>query len=287
MASLDYLLSYANVTKIDNEKAIIQNDVQLENEDSIENDKYKELFALSTDPLLQSVGSKTVEIKNTPTINGQIYKSIGRQLNEQTLMSFLYPGLIKNITSNTIFYTSYLIVNANGLDFDYFANGDVIFGNESFGYLETITNVDEITASYNYRKKLIIETKLAECSTNLNTKINNIINLKKLNTDLSELDCMADSSSSLYVMNLNLSSINMNSKSDLVSKLIPARKSSSFGLKILTKTKIGSYVVFEGISLNQLNKLKKTKLSISESYSYTYSKSFGYDATIGGIILFI
>lgn len=282
LASLDYLLGYANVTKIDNQKAIIQNDVQLVNEDSIESDKYNELLALSKDPLLQSIGSKTVEIQNTPTINGQIYKSIGRQLNEQTLMSYLNPGLIKNITSNTVFYTSYLIVNANGLNYDYFNNNDVIFGNQSFGYLETIKNVDEITASFNLRKKLIIETKLAECFTDLSSKINNILNIKKLNTDLSELDCMADFNSSLYVMNLNLSSLNMNSKYELVNKLIPARKSASFGLKILTKARVGSYIVFEGISLNQLDKLRRTKLSLYKSFSYTWSKSVGYDATLGG-----
>jgi hypothetical protein len=197
-------------------------------------------------------------------------------------MSYLNPGLIKNITSNTVFYTSYLIANANGLDYDYFNNNDVIFGNQSFGYLETIKNVDEITASFNLRKKLIIETKLAECFTDLSAKIKNILNIKKLNTDLSELDCMADFNSSLYVMNLNLSSLNMNSKYELVNKLIPARKSASFGLKILTKAKVGSYIVFEGISLNQLDKLRRTKLSISKSFSYTWSKSVGYDATLGG-----
>lgn len=283
MASLDYLLSYANITEIDNQTAIIQPDEKLTNEDAIENDKYNELLALSRDPLLRSVGSKTVEIKNTPTINGEIYKAIGRKMSEQTLMSYLNPGLIKNFTSSTVFNTSFLIVNGYGLNYMGFSAGDVIFGKESFGYLETITNVDEISAGANSKKKLVIETKLSECFMNMDAKINNILYLKKLNTSLSELNCMADFNSSLYVMNLDLAGLYMNSKNSLLNKLIPARKSSSFGLKILAKFRIGNYIVFECISLSQLNKLKSTKgFSFAKSFNYIFQESYSYDAIYKG-----
>jgi hypothetical protein len=284
MASLDHLLSYANITEIDNETAIIQNDVTLLNEDSIDNDKYSQLVALSKD-LSAQAGSRTIEIKNSAMVGGQIYKSIGRQLSEQALMAYLNPGSTRNITSSTVFNTSYIIVNANGyLNYEYFSPNDVIFGKESFGYLETVINADEITTSYDNKKKLIIETKLAECYTNMGDKINNIFNSRKLNMSLSELECSADFNSTLYLMNLNLSSIYLYSKYELINKLIPARRSSSFGLKLLSKAKFGTFVVFEGISLNQLTKLKGyVRFDYMKNLNLVYEKTLAYDAVYKGI----
>jgi len=261
------------------------------NEDSIDNDKYNQLVALSKD-LFAQPGSRTIEIKNTAMVGGQIYKSVGRQLSVQALMAYLNPGSTRNITSNTVFNTSYIIVNANGyINYQYFSPNDVIFGKESFGYLETVTNADEIITSYDNKKKLIIETKLAECYTNMGDKINNIFNSRKLNMSLSELECSADFNSTLYVMNLNLSSIYLYSKYELINKLIPARVSSSFGLKLLTKAKFGTFLVFEGISLNQFSVLTKlqsrAKFSFTKNIDFVYERSVAYDAVFNGIKFFL
>ena len=256
MASLDYIFAYADINNITQQPAVLHGQFGLLKEEPLDDQTYKEFKALSSDT---TSGYHEIDAAD----NKQIYKCIGNTITKQAM----------NASYNL--YTSYIMVNSTVLTSNY-SIGDIIFGNESFGFLETVTSVDGITTSDGSTKQ-IVQTKLTHCGIELNL-INNMASIDQFDAKSSELDCLADTESSLYIVSSNL-------KNGLVGKVIIGRQSASFEMRIISKQHIGEYVVYEGITVNQLTQFQK-KIDINKHYSYTFSKKYSYDATLQGIVIF-
>ena len=124
--------------------------------------------------------------------------------------------------------------------------GDIVFGDRSDGFLETISQIDEIDVSMD-EKRWLVETGLADCSIKENqdlieTKLKNLINLEN-----SELNCKGgfSSNSSLYVIKPNSYMERLHRQNSLINSLIIGRYSHRFAYRIISVKKIGKYYLFE------------------------------------------
>lgn len=280
MAPIEKLFEYSNKTEVNNRTAIMSSKTDPIDLDKIESEEFKQLRNVSSNQK-----SRVLEVKNDAFLNNQIYKCLGRKIGLPELFSYFsdvpFNSSTVNETNPQYFHTSYIILKATDQTNKY-AAGDTIFSNESYGYLETINHIDEILTSD--EKKLMIETELLQCGSDISSLVN-IIKTDKLDPVRSELDCSAGENLNMYVMDLSYESLNLKSKNELINKIMPGRKSSSFGLKILRINKIGGYIAIEGLPLNELekfNKLKDYNVNIDKHYSYTFSKTYGYDAAYNG-----
>ena len=257
MADIEDIFDRTNTSGIKNQPAKILNQTNLYNEDELNDYEYNQLKNFS------SSGNGIHEIQKDDLINNEIYKCIG------------------NPIPFSQYYTVFIVLKLTPTTRKY-SVGDTIFSLQSFGYLENITSIDAIETSHG--DKIIIHTNLIQCGNYPNSILNNILRRDQFNTNSSELDCSGDSTSKLYIVDYESLEYKLSSVS--IGKLIPGRSSSSFGIHILTKQLIGDYVVFEGISLNHLDNALATKLSFNKRFSYTFSKTYGYKAALGGFIKF-
>ena len=255
MADIEDIFEHTNTSSIQNQHGRIVNQTNLYNEEILNEYEYNQLKNFS------SFNNRVYEIQDNDMINKEIYKCIG------------------NSIPYSQYFSVFIVLKRTPLTSMYRV-GDIIFSSKSFGYLENITAIDTIETSHG--NKIIIKTNLTQCGNYLNSIFGNIIRRDEADTNSSELDCSGDSISKLYVMNKQSLNINLNSTS--IGKLIPGRQSSSFGIHILAKQVIGEYIVYEGISIQNMDNSLSPKLSIHKEYSYRFSKTFGYDAVSGGKI---
>ena len=280
IAPLESVLEYANVTEMKNRTAETLNSAHPLDLDKIGSEDYKQLKNVSSNQ-----GTNFYEIKNDEFLNKQVYKCLGRTLGFSEFVSYFtnepFNSSAFNETSSVTFSTSYIILKSTDQT-NKFVVGDTIFSEESYGYLETIKSIDEIITDDD--EKLMIETELTQCGSDISSLVDIIVN-DKLDPEKSELDCSAGDRKKMYVMDLSYESLKLKSKYDLIGKIIPGRNSSSFGLKILKINKIGDYIVIEGLSLSELkkfNKLKDFSFSITKEYSYKFEQSLGFETDFNG-----
>jgi hypothetical protein len=206
IAPLEKMFEYSNITEINNRTAIISNKVDPIDLDKLKSEEYIQLRNVSSNQ-----GANVYEVRNDAFINKQIYKCLGRTIGFSELISYFtdvpFHSSTVNETSTHTFHTSYIILKST-YETNKYGVGDTIFSNESYGYLETINQIDEILTSD--QEKLMIETELTQCDSDISSLVN-IIKMDKLDPVRSELECSAGDSLKMYVMDLSYESLNLKS----------------------------------------------------------------------------
>jgi hypothetical protein len=221
--------------------------------------------------------SKIFEVKNDDVLNEQIYKCVGKPFNADIFEE------ARNITFDLSDHsTSFLILKSTN-ETELYEIGDIIFGDESFGFLETIIDVEEIQ-NLKGEKKSIIKSDLTKCSDD-EYILENLLKLKKLDLKKHDLNCFGGPSgaSGLYVLN---SSIAVNyKKEDLIGNLIVARETSQFAMKIIAKKKIDNFLVFEAFSITQLKHILE-KTNINLNWQWGINLAIDTDLVVKGYFIY-
>lgn len=150
-------------------------------------------------------------------------------------------------------------------------------------------------------RKFLLQTKLVHHSDE-----DTIIDMAELNLadeeerliKTSELNCLADKDSSLYV--IDESRWSLSSLRSMIGKLVVGRPSTSFDMVIQSMHRKGDLMVFEGVPYDQFIKSRSAHhirgtcfgwrawicgdLDINMHYSYLYSKGFVYNAVVQGML---
>jgi hypothetical protein len=254
-ATLEDITASLPPLNITNQSAIFDNTTHPVDEDSLEELQLENLKDQSANKN-QSVELNVYQVPRNPAT----YKCLGQ--------------LVENLNDSSLpssYQTSYILLKLSQQSRKY-SVGDIIFGEDSFGYLETVSRIDRLQL-INENQKSIVETQLANCA---NLQIQNLINdiYTADWSDNSELNCLGGDS--IYSLNI----LNTRTFSSRIQLKIRHQSSTSFGIRILSKRLVGGYILFEGISINQLEKFEKLKWSISRTITKKFSHDYKYDLKI-------
>jgi len=139
----------------------------------------------------------------------------------------------------------YLLVKSTNITTQLKVN-DVVYSEKSDGFLETIQNVDQIEVENN-EHRLMIETKLTDCSLGQETLESRIKNLHLINLERNDLNCKGgfNANLSLYVTKNHTYITKLFRENSLVDSVIIGRKSNTFAYRIISIKKIGKHILFE------------------------------------------
>lgn len=141
---------------------------------------------------------------------------------------------------------------------------DVIYSEKSNGFLETIRNIDKIDISSD-EHRLIIETKLTDCSINQDKLESKLKNFRLINLEKNDLNCQGgyNSNLSLYLTKNTTYISKLIRKNSLINSVIVGRKSNKFAYRIVSIKAIGNqFLLFETSELLfPMNKIRSKRWS--------------------------
>ena len=188
--------------------------------------------------------------------------------------------------------TSYILMRVDDMNQEQFSRNlkvnDVLYGEESYAYIETVKSIEELNVGLGEtQKRILIQTEPTDCSDEFILMdallkrpgaggLRSNVHLK----EQSELDCAGNIKSSMYVISTD-SGLNVNANDVIGGRSYSA---SNFAVRILSLRRIGAYMAVECVSLAQLDKLKR--FSINKDYAYLFAKKYGYDLNAQGKKLF-
>ncbi len=250
--------SMASITEIFTSLKIKQHSGQFVNSFKDFKKTYEEI---PTDQLMNDLKSKTPRDRVFEINSSPVYKCLG------------------NID------LSYVLMKAT-IETNMLQVNDTIYSEKSDGYLETINSIRKIVVSDN-EQRLVIETQMTNCGSILETLETKIRNIKLINLHTTELNCEGGEKSdlSLYVTE-NKGSISKLFKTEsLIENVIVGRESKKFAFRISSVKRLGSYLLFECISLKNSSNVGRGWYSFQfNAYKdFTYQASKNIDFKIDGL----